>query len=94
MPPKWSKDFLKRHEEDIDWVLTQFKGLNSALLELASTIIYSDREAVAKSESLSIDVLTQRIQQIKPRFNEAQIRSTILDLRRRGLLSAVTSQEL
>ncbi len=87
---KWSKGFLKQHEEDIDWVLTQFKGLNSALLELASTIIYSDREAVAKSENLSIDTLTHRIQQIKPRFAEAQIRGTVIDLRGRGLLLAVT----
>jgi hypothetical protein len=86
---RWSADFLKQHEGDIDWVLTQFGTLNSAQLELANTIIYSDREATGKSEKLMSNQLTQRVHDIKPHFSNAQILSLILDLKGRGLLRSV-----
>lgn len=86
---RWSADFLKQYEGDIDWVLAQFGSLNSAQLELASTIIYSDREAVVKNEKLTPNQLTQRIHDVKPHFSNAQILILLLDLKSRGLLKSI-----
>lgn len=86
---KRSQEFLDRHEADLDWVLAQFNSLNAAQLELASTIVYSEREATARSEYLSVDRLTQRVRDVKPHFSEAQIQTMILDLQRRGLLQSI-----
>jgi uncharacterized protein len=86
---RWGADFLGRHEGDIDWVIAQFGNLNSAQLELVSTIVYSDREAAAKSEKLTQHELTQRVRDLKPRFSEAQILSLLSDLRGRSLLRSV-----
>src|ERR1700737_3830914 len=36
--------FLEKHRGDIDWLFASFGSLNSAELELASTIVYVDRE--------------------------------------------------
>lgn len=83
---KWSQDFLGQYEGDIEWVLTEFGTYNSASLELASTIVYCDREAVAKSQTPSVDQLAQVVREVKPRFTEAQIRTMILELHKKGLL--------
>jgi uncharacterized protein len=85
---KWGMSFLDEHEADIDWVLAQFGNLGSAQLELASTIIYSDREANARSEAITVDQLTQRVQAVKPHFSNTQIRNMVLDLNGRGFLKS------
>jgi uncharacterized protein len=81
-------DFLQRHEADINWVLNQFGSLNASQLELASTIVYSDREAMIKGEKLSAEQLAQRVQDLKPHFSSVQILVLLSDLRGRGLLRA------
>jgi uncharacterized protein len=86
---RWGADFLKQYETDIDWVLSQFGNLNSAQLELASTIIYSDRESSAKSERLTPDQLALRVHDVKPRFSNTQILNLLTDLKRRGHLKSV-----
>ena len=86
---RWGTDFLEKYEGDIDWVLTQFGNLGSASLELASTIIYSDREGAARSEKLTPEQLGQRVHDLKPRFSNTQILGLLMDLRGRGLLKSV-----
>jgi uncharacterized protein len=88
---RWGADFLKQHETDIDWVIAEFGGLSSAQLELASTIIYSDREAIVKSEHLTASQLAQRVHDAKPHFSLAQILGLLQDLDNRGLLKSLKS---
>jgi hypothetical protein len=46
-------------------------------LELASTIIYSDREAAARKEKLSKPELCTRVRDVKPHFTIEQIRDML-----------------
>ena len=85
----WGSEFLQQHEGDIDWVIAQFGNLNAAQLELASTIIYSDREAGMRSEKLTPQQLTQRVHDVKPHFADAQIIGLLMDLKQRGFLKTV-----
>lgn len=78
--------FLEKYEKDIDWVVGEFRGLNSAALELVSTIIYVDQEAVSARKSLKIDDLIQRVKYVKPHFTERQIRSHAENLAAKSLL--------
>jgi uncharacterized protein len=86
---RWGAEFLETYADQIDWVLAQFGSLNSAQLELASTIVYSDREASRKSEKLSVDDLAQRVHDVKPHFTRPQIVTLTTDLRGRKLLTSV-----
>jgi uncharacterized protein len=86
---RWGAEFLERYDIDIDWVLAQFGNLTAAQLELASTIIYSDREAISRSEKLTTDQLTQRVHDVKPHFSNPQILTLLLDLKGRGFLKSV-----
>lgn len=86
---RWGAQFLNRYEDDLDWVVAQFQNLNSAQLELASTIVYSDREASAKSEQPSLERLIQSVHNVKPHFSHSQIQSLLMDLKNRNLLKSV-----
>jgi hypothetical protein len=46
--------FLTDHQEDIDWLFSVFGRLNSAELELTSTIVYVDGEFAKTREPVSI----------------------------------------
>jgi hypothetical protein len=85
----WGADLLARHEADIDWVLAEFGNLNSAQLELTSTIVYADREAAGKSEHLTASELSQRVHDVKPHFSQAQILASLRDLQDRGFIRSV-----
>ncbi|MBI3683319.1 MAG: hypothetical protein HY235_23345 [Acidobacteria bacterium] len=82
------QDFLNRHRGSIDWVLREFGSHGSADLELESTIIYADREAARRSETLSIELLAQRVRDVKPHFVEEYIRGKASQLADKGLLKA------
>ena len=82
------QDFLNRHQESLDWVLGEFGTHSSADLELDSTIVYVDREAARKSEALPIEILAQRVGDVKPRFKEEYIREKASQLCAKGLLRA------
>jgi uncharacterized protein len=85
---KAGQEFLNRYQESIDWVLQEFGSHGSADLELESTIIYVDREAARKSETLSIELLGQRVRDVKPHFAEDYIREKVSQLTSKGLLRA------
>lgn len=86
---RWGSEFLETYGDRIDWVLAQFGSLNSAQLELASTIVYSDREAAKRFEKLSVGELAQRVHDVKPRFPFLQIINLTTDLKGRRLLTSI-----
>ena len=63
--------FLQKHEQDVDWVMQKFGSLTSAQLELASTIIFVDREAALTKEKLKVELIAKRVQDVKPHFSSA-----------------------
>jgi uncharacterized protein len=88
---KAGEGFLNQHRGSIDWVLHEFGSHGSADLELESTIIYVDREAARKSETLSIQLLAQNVRELKPRFPEEHIREKASHLAANSLLRASTA---
>ena len=82
------EEFLNQHKESLDWVLSEFGSHSSSDLELESTVVYVDREAARKSEAVSIEVLAQRVRDVKPRFREEYILEKACQLHAKGLLRA------
>ena len=83
--------FLAKHGKDIDWLFSTFGNLNSAELELASTIVYVDRELLERHQRASIDVVTQQVHDIKPHFTRQQVSRFIEDLIDEEVLEATTT---
>jgi hypothetical protein len=78
--------FLKDHEEDINWLFEVFGELNSAQLELTSTIVYVDREFAKQKQPLSMSRITARVNEIKPHFKREEIREFVEQLLGQGVL--------
>jgi len=68
---------LTVHQEAVNWVVSEFSNMTASDLELVSTIVYADREAGQKSETLRIESLCQQVSQIKPRFALDYIRNKV-----------------
>jgi len=86
-PPSSESEFLDEYGDDIDWVINEFGSDNSAELELASTIVFADREE--RPCSLSIEDLASRVQQVKPHFSLERIIRRIERLNEKGLLESI-----
>lgn len=86
---RWGSEFLETYSDRIDWVLAQFGNLNSAQMELAGTIVYSDREAAKRCEMLAMEELSQRVHDVKPHFSISQIVQLAKDLKGRKLLLSI-----
>lgn len=82
-------DLLERCRADVDWIIEEFGSRSAADLELASTLVYADREALAAEEQISAAELARRVQEVKPRFNNAYILRQAESLKRKDLLLAV-----
>jgi uncharacterized protein YwgA len=89
----WIKEkatrFLSQHRDALDWVVQEFGGQSAAELELASTMVYVDREAWTAGEKLTPQELTRRVLAVKPRFSEAEAGAKADALMRAGLLRTV-----
>jgi hypothetical protein len=81
--------FLADHSEDVDWLFSVFGNLNSAELELTSTIVYVDREFAERKEHGSISDIAARVNEIKPHFTRERVRGFVEDLLRQGVLTTV-----
>jgi hypothetical protein len=86
---KRASGFLRMHKSDIDWVIEKFGSLTSAQLELASTIVFVDREAVLAREKLNLESISKRVQEVKPHFSIQQILSLAERLAGDKLLQSV-----
>jgi hypothetical protein len=81
--------FIAAHRESLQWVVDQFRESSASDLELASTLVYSDREAYRRNEELTISALSQRVRDVKPRFSIQQIENYGERLKQKGLLKAI-----
>ena len=81
--------FLSQHKADIDWLLKEFGGLNSGELELASTIIYVDREFNDLQVHSEPAFLVGVVNEIKPRFSRECVETSFNSLFEKGLLVSV-----
>jgi hypothetical protein len=67
-------------------LVSVFGSLNSAPLELTSTIVYVDREFAERKQQGSISDIAARVNEIKPHFSREQVRGFVEDLRRQRVL--------
>ena len=82
-----AEQFVGKYVKDVRWVMQKFGNLNSAQLELVSTIIYVDREATG-SKKLTLQNLARQVHEIKPHFTESEIIRFAETLRKDRLLQA------
>ena len=86
-----NSSFLAKYKSDIDWILAEFGELDSANLELTSTIIYVDREFADAKEPTVVTDIERRVSDIKPHFSGSHIQRMVERLLRKGLLSSVSA---
>jgi hypothetical protein len=86
-------EFLAAHRGHIDWVLREFGDDSPARLELASTMVFIDREAMRSGQHLSRDDLVRRVLEIKPRFSPGLGYEQVGELEEKGILSIVASDD-
>jgi len=82
-------EFLSKHKRDIDWLISVFGNLNSAELELTSTIVYVDREFADRKQYGSVSDITARVHEVKAHFTPEQIQGFVEVLMRQGILKSV-----
>ena len=80
---------LEKYQADVDWVIQEFGNLSAADLELQSTIVYVDREAVQSSEKIPLHELVRKVRDVKPRFPEDYVRRHVLSLKDKKFLAAL-----
>jgi uncharacterized protein YwgA len=86
---KLGEDFIRDNEEQLKWVIREFGDWDSSGLEVASTLIYSDREALRKKEKLDIPRLSTRVRELKPRYGQSQIEKYAERLMEKRLLKSI-----
>lgn len=86
---KLGGELLSRYRPEVDWIIKEFGHCSAAILELASTLVYADREARAAGEEISIDELSRRVREVKPRFTTDFVLRQAVTLGKKNLLSAV-----
>ena len=84
-----AREFLERYREDIEWVISEFRELNSAELELASTIVYVDKELEDVGLPDARANLVSLVNDIKPHFGFERIERTVDLLQRKGILASI-----
>jgi uncharacterized protein YwgA len=84
-----ASEFLSKYSGDIDWVMALFGNLNVPELELASTLIYVDREAFRTGKKLDMKTLVKRVRDVKPHFSDQEISERAAFLQERELLKSV-----
>lgn len=80
--------FLTEHSKDVDWLFSVFGSLNSAELELTSTIVYVDREFAERKQRGSVADVAARVNEIKPHFTRTQVQGFVEELKKKGVLTA------
>ena len=83
------RGFLASYQADLNWLHEQFGGWSPGELELASTLIYSDRESEESGETLNLDQLAKRVNELKPRYQLSRIEDLAKRLNDLGLLVSI-----
>lgn len=79
---------LKPYENQIDSMLASFGQYNAKNLELRTTIVYVWK-MLGVSDEASVNKVVEEILQLKPQFNELEIKKAIGELRSSDLLSYI-----
>jgi hypothetical protein len=82
--------FLKSYKNDVDWIFATFGDLNSAELELASTIVYVDRELQDHNQTAAEGDVAARVSEIKPHFSREQVVRFVGKLMKQRVLTSTT----
>lgn len=85
---KQAHKFLSQYEESIDWVLNEFGNRSAIDLEMASTLVYIDRNANDKKAKLTIADLARKVHAVKPHLALDAIEREARSLKEKGLLEA------
>jgi hypothetical protein len=80
---------LTQIDNDLRWVTSELGTLSAGDLELASTIVYVDRESSRDGEVINVTDITARVHEIKPRHSQTKILTEVDRLRREGLLTSL-----
>jgi len=83
--------FLAEYAKDVDWLFSIFGNMNSAELELTSTIVYVDRESARKEQRLPLSDISIRVNEIKPHFSRERVHGFVEDLNFKGVLIATVT---
>jgi uncharacterized protein len=86
-------DWLREHHRQLESVAREFGGLSASELELASTIVYADREFASRSEPVAPDTLVRKVREVKPRFTEAAVQTKVRELQAKGYLSSLGQRQ-
>lgn len=73
-----------------DEIVSEFGIYGAAELELRSTILYVDREAIQSGGTFTSQSLAERVRQIKPHFIDPMILGRITDMKSRNLLHSLS----
>ncbi|NLY31092.1 MAG: restriction endonuclease [Firmicutes bacterium] len=85
-----ANDFLSEYQSEIDQLLDTFGPRRVKELELFSTIVFVDRDAVNSGRNQDRDHFIREIQNIKPHFSREEIVSTIAELESLGYIQSRT----
>lgn len=85
-----ASEFVSQHQENIDWVLSEFGNRSALNLEMASTLVYIDRVLAEKGTKVSITDLAKKVQDVKPHLQIDAIEKEAQNLSERSYLKAVT----
>lgn len=80
------QDFLTTYQPQIKKLLTEFGSMRVRDLELRSTIIFVDRDAVTSNREIKRIDFIQEIKGIKPHFSYEEIKKTVAELEGRGYI--------
>ncbi len=83
------RDFIGAYADDLRWVVDHFGSWDASDLELASTLVYADREAYRDEAELTVQKLSQRVRELKPRFSIGQIEGFAERVRSLGILQSI-----
>jgi uncharacterized protein len=77
---------VSKFDEALDWVAKEFGTRAASDLELASTIVFADKDTKAKGQTIDTDGLVKKVHEIKPHHDAKKIRAEIEELKGRKLL--------
>lgn len=88
---KWDKAFVQSVRPSVKWAVDSFAQMSAADLELASTIVFAERQLRRQNSKVSQFVLTTTVREIKPRFTEAQILTQIDSLKSKNVIQSLVA---
>jgi hypothetical protein len=83
-----ARDFISRHEDDIEAVVDTFGGKSASDLEMLSTVIYVDREWASIRTPVKMKQVVSEVCEVKPHLDKAQISKGARWLKEKGFLKA------